>query len=103
MKNQKPFLLLRLFEKFVLKTRFSGSCIFKTRPTHTHFKFFLKNDFYQRIVTIFIFFYLSLDIFRHFYFYQEKVMFYNKQRMIFHSLFKQKNEKNKDGTMSFLQ
>ena len=59
----------------------------KTRPTHTHFNFFAKSDFYQRIVTIFKQFQTISNNFKQFqtiFFYQEKVMFYlNKMTISF--------------------
>ena len=52
------------------------------RPTHIS-NFFCKSDFYQRIVTIFIFFNLILDIFRHFYFIRKKRCFIIRKNNIF--------------------
>jgi hypothetical protein len=54
-KTKNLFLLLRLFQKFVRKSGFSGSGILKMNLTHTQFPDFSKSKIYQKIMTNLIF------------------------------------------------
>jgi hypothetical protein len=61
---------------------FSGSCIFKTRPTHTQIPIFENSDFYQRIVTIFfefLHFFTNFSQIFHLFYIKKEFMFYQEK------------------------